>query len=120
MTEPERRSAERRKVFLAAEIETPEGRVRSSVARDASASGLLLLTRGAIEVGAELRLHVLRLDPDAEKITVTGRVVRCDPLDDDEALLWTRKLGIHLADPPPELFVEIERFAEKQRALYGA
>lgn len=119
MTDPERRSAERRKVFLAAEIETPEGRVRSSVARDASATGLLLLTRGAFDVGAEVTLHVLRLDPDAERIVVHGRVSRSEPLDAEEAAVWTRKLGIHLEDPPPELFAEVERFAERQRELYG-
>lgn len=114
----DRRRAPRTNVFLAAEIETPDGRFRSAVSRDASEQGLLLLTRSDVAVGAEIKLHVLRLDQNAAPIVVRGRVVRSEPLDADEALVWLRKLGIALEEPPTELHDEIERFVERQRAFY--
>jgi c-di-GMP-binding flagellar brake protein YcgR len=114
----ERRRAARISVFLGAELETPEGRTTSAVSRDASATGLLLLTRANIDAGSVVKLHVVRMDQTAAPITVAGRVVRSEPLDEDERLVWTRKLAIALDDPPPELIEEMELFAQRQRELY--
>jgi hypothetical protein len=106
-------------VFLGAELETPEGRTSSAVSRDASATGLLLLTRANLEAGSTLKLHVVRMDQTAPPITVAGRVVRSEPLDDEERLVWTRKLAVALDNPPQELIEEMERFAQRQRELYS-
>lgn len=105
-------------MFLGAELETPEGRTTSAVSRDASASGILLLTRANIDAGSVVKLHVVRMDQSAPPITVSGKVVRSEPLDEDERLVWTRKLAVALDNPPQELVDEMEVFAQRQRELY--
>ena len=114
----ERRRAARVNVFLGAELETEEGRTTSAVSRDASATGILLLTRANVDAGSTIKLHVVRMDQSAPPITVAGRVVRSEPLDEDERLVWTRKLAVALDNPPPELIEEMELFAQRQRELY--
>ena len=118
MHESEGRRAARINVFLGAELETPEGLTTSAVSRDASATGILLLTRANVDAGSAVKLHVVRMDQSASPITVSGRVVRSEPLDEDERLVWTRKLAVALGNPPHELLTEMEVFAQRQRELY--
>jgi hypothetical protein len=115
----DRRSAQRIQVFLAAEIETKDGRLRSAVSRDASATGLLLLTRGELAAGETIKLHVLRADQSAEPIEATGKVIRSEPLDEEEALIWRHKLAVALVDPPQSLIEEMKLFSDKQKSFYG-
>ncbi|MGZ3419676.1 MAG: PilZ domain-containing protein [Polyangiales bacterium] len=116
----DRRSAPRMQVFLAAEIETKDGRVRSAVSRDASATGLLLLTRGELTAGETVKLHILRADQNAEPIQASGKVIRSEPLDEEEALIWRHKLAIALEDPPEALIDEMKLFSAKQKGFYGS
>lgn len=118
MTDSDRRSASRLPVLLGAEIETPDGRVRSAVSKDASPSGLLLLTRAEVAVGDKVRLHVHRSDTALPPFEVRGQVVRTEPLDASEALLWKRKVAIALDGSPPELFADARELAEHQAKLY--
>lgn len=105
-------------MFLGAELETPEGLTTSAVSRDASATGILLLTRANLDAGSTVKLHVVRMDQNAPPITVAGKVVRSEPLDEEERLVWTRKLAVALDNPPKDLLDEMEVFAQRQRELY--
>lgn len=118
MPDSERRSASRLPVLLGAEIETPDGRVRSAVSKDASPTGLLLLTRAELAIGDKVRLHVHRSDTALPPLEVEGHVVRSEALDESEALLWRRKVAVAIENMPPELFHDARELAEHQAKIY--
>lgn len=98
----DRRTSTRRKVSLASELETDEGRKAIGVCRDASDRGILLLTQVALTLGSKFRLHIVR-PTGAPPVSIAGRVVRCEPLELDLADVWSYRVGVELIDPPAEL-----------------
>ena len=98
----ERRTATRRPVSFAAEIDDGEGRKVAAVSRDASESGLLLLMQVPIPVGTTFRLYVKR-PGDQPALRLNGRVVRTKLLELEYADVWSYKVAVELLDPPEEL-----------------
>lgn len=119
--EENRRQADRHLAYIGAELETPEGRVRSSITRDASETGLLLLTRARLQVGqaVRVRVHLPNTDGSTSLVEVTGSVVRREalPLADND--LWHEKVAIVLDEPNPELARRVHEVAEAQERIYG-
>ncbi len=106
----ERRTSARRRVSLAAELETTEGRKVIAVCRDASDRGVQLLTQEALAIGSAFRVCLL-LPTDEPPIGVSGRVVRCAPLEPELADVWSYRVGVELTDPPPELATLLDEIA---------
>jgi hypothetical protein len=120
MGDEDRRTADRHTVYMGAEITTPEGKVRSAITQDASATGLLLLTRAKLEIGAKLSIRVYVPGDDDKSEVVEGTVVRRDPLDPNESSLWREKVAVHFDRELPawltSAFVDV---SEKQEQLFG-
>ncbi|MBL8683525.1 MAG: PilZ domain-containing protein [Myxococcales bacterium] len=118
--EDNRRAADRHTVYMGAEITTPEGKVRSAITQDASATGLLLLTRAKIEIGAKISIRVYVPGEDDKSEVVEGTVVRKHALDASESSLWREKVAVHFDTNLPEwltgAFVSV---SEKQEQLFG-
>lgn len=114
------RSASRQVVYVVAEIVTEAGAVRSALTHDASAAGLLLLTRAKLEIGQTVRLRVYVHEGDAPAFDVTGRVVRREPLAVSESDLWHHKVAVALDAPSSKLATELESLARKQAEIYGS
>jgi len=118
--EDERRTADRHAVYMGAEITTPEGKVRSAITQDASETGLLLLTRARIELGARLSIRVFVPGNDDKSEVVEGHVVRKEPLDINESSLWREKVAVRFDKALPEwLTSAFVKVSEKQEQLFG-
>lgn len=116
----ERRTADRHPVYMGAEITTPEGKVRSAITQDASATGLLLLTRAKLEIGAKLTIRVYVPSDEEKSEIVEGTVVRRDPLDINESSLWREKVAVHFDRELPDwLTGAFLSVSEKQEQLFG-
>ena len=96
MTE-ERREHPRVPVALAGEIETDAGRASIAITRDLSTSGVLILSRMELAIGAPLTFKVMFKNT---ALTLSGKVIRHEPLDPMVTSLWRYKLAI-LIDPSP-------------------
>jgi hypothetical protein len=115
-----RRTADRHAVYMGAEITTPEGKVRSAITQDASKTGLLLLTRARLEIGAKLSIRVYVPGDEDKSEVVEGHVVRKDPLDINESSLWREKVAVHFDHELPEwLTTALVSVSEKQEQLFG-
>ncbi len=115
-----RRAADRLAVYMGAEITTPEGKVRSAITQDASATGLLLLTRARLELGAKLSIRVFVPGDEDKSEVVEGHVVRKDALDINESSLWREKVAVHFDKELPEwLRTALVSVSEKQEQLFG-
>jgi hypothetical protein len=117
MPEDERRVSPRHSAYLGAEIDVGEGPARAAITHDGSATGLLLLTRSDLEIGQTVKLSVFLVEGDSR--TVTGRVVRQEPLNPDENTLWRTKVAVDLSEPDPELAKAFMALAEQQSRIYG-
>ena len=74
-------------------LETVDGDARPAVVRDASESGVFLLTHGtALEVGDTVELQLVAAEPGEATPRVRGRVVRAKPWEAGD--LWRLGLGI--------------------------
>lgn len=113
----ERRAAARHNVYIGAEIDASGGPVRSAITRDGSATGLLLLTRAKLEVGQRVRINVFL--NEGEQKSVHARVVRQEPLDSEENVLWREKVAVEIEEPDADLAAKLESLAEQQAETYG-
>ena len=106
-------------MYVAAQIVTADGSARSAITHDASATGLLLLTRSKLEIGQTVHLRVHVREGDAPAFDVTGRVVRREPLAASESDVWREKVAVALDGTNAELAAELENLARKQAEIYG-
>jgi hypothetical protein len=118
MTDEDRRAAERHNVYIGAEIDAGEGPVRSAITRDASARGLLLLTRAKLDVGQRVKINVFL--SEGESRSIHGRVVRQEPLNAEENALWRLKLAVEIEPPDTELADRLVELAAQQAKTYGS
>jgi hypothetical protein len=95
----ERRVAPRREAYVVAEIEIDGTVVNCSVSRDASAKGLLLLSRGEIATGSRITLH-LHVPGEDDRRTLKASVVRCERIPPRERELWSHRIAVSIVDPP--------------------
>ena len=93
----ERREHPRVPVSLAGEVETDAGRASIAITRDLSTSGVLILSRMELAIGSPVTFKVMFKNT---ALTLSGKVVRHEPLDPMVTSLWHYKLGIAI-DPSP-------------------
>ncbi len=113
----ERRRAERHIARFPGVVEPSESEKMTAMISDLSESGALLLVRApAARVGDVLgiELHIL-FDSD-EARTVSGHVVRIEPLPDSRTGLWTHQLAVQFQQPITFSAPEIASI-EKRKAL---
>jgi hypothetical protein len=115
--ESDRRIADRHAAYMGAEVTTPQGKIRSAITQDASATGFLLLTRAALEVGSSVSVRVFLPGDVTEVISAT--VVRREPLDPSEVALWREKVAVQFERPLPAMAEHFQSISEKQRELFG-
>src|SRR5689334_11951455 len=107
-----RRRAERHPVHFMAELSTnPSEEAYIAVTRDASAVGVLVLTRSGLEAGQEVSVKiVLPSDPSAPRV-LRCKVVRKEALSAEEAGIWNEKVALELLDPDPRTIDELVSYA---------
>ena len=89
----ERRTATRHRVCLVVQLRAPDGSKRTAVVRDASQSGVFVLTREApIRVGDPVELEVVPFDDDTPAPWMKGRVVRAKPWEAGD--LWRQAIAV--------------------------
>jgi hypothetical protein len=108
----ERRVSPRREACVVAEIETEGAVVNCSVSRDASAEGLLLLSRGVIAAGSQITLRLYVPGEDARR-TLSASVVRCEKIPPRERELWSHRIAVSIVDPPEDFGSLIETLSAK-------
>ena len=113
----DRRISPRHFAYVGAEIDIGDGPARAAITHDGSATGLLLLTRSDLEIGQTIKLNVFFVE--GESRSVTGKVVRQEPLNPDENTLWRTKVAVDLDEPDPELAKAFMALAEQQSKIYG-
>lgn len=97
-----RRMHDRFRLWLPARIEGGD-ETRLAVGHDMSQKGSLLVTHGALEVGADIELFV-RIPPTAsEEIKVVATVLRCEPNEADPEGLWPFQIAVEFRDADPSL-----------------
>jgi hypothetical protein len=97
----ERREHPRRGFWLPVSADGIPGGV--AVSHNASDNGLLIVCPAPPELGARLALR-FRVPPDGgAEVSVSGRVVRVTPNDEDPDGLWPWKAGLELERTVPEL-----------------
>ncbi len=112
MREPrERRASERHTAHVLAEFEVDGRRMDCGISVDASATGLLLLTRTKLTVGQELPLRILVPGERAARCLV-GRVARCERLPFNQRDLWHYRVAIAMMNPPADLGSVVARLSK--------
>jgi len=103
---PERRAAPRHHVKLDAEIECKGSSYAGSLTRDASESGILIVTDAEATVGDDV---TIRCSLGETTLSVTGTVARRAPREDGSGLA---EIAVVLTMPNPlvaEIFRQLER-----------
>lgn len=108
MVTDDRRIHQRKLLHLVVNLETASQLTsRVAVAKDASATGLLLGYSRELQVGEPVRLTVqLPGDPIRQ---MTAKVVRCERSRDAEISLWRYTAAVKFDTPVPELAEKIGR-----------
>lgn len=98
----DKRVAPREPVHLVAEIEIDGKQVGCGISRDASGTGLLLLTHLNLAQGSQLALRLyVPHEPDPRMLRAS--VVRSERILASEGVVWDYRIAVALDDPPPEL-----------------
>ena len=111
----DRRVAPRRKAHVVAEIEIDGAVTNCSVSRNASAKGLLLLSRGAISPGSKITLRVYVPGGD-DRRTLSASVVRCERIPPPERELWSHRIAVSIVDPPDDFESLVDTLSAKSQA----
>jgi hypothetical protein len=93
----ERRGSPRVSASLAGELENADGTSSIAITRDVGATGVLVYTRLS-QCAGEVKLKVLH---NGEAMTITGTVVRFEPVED--STLWHNKVAIAIDPEDPVL-----------------
>jgi hypothetical protein len=113
-----RRADERHMACFPASLERPDGEQRSSIIRDLSESGALLLVRTtkiAVDDPVKLELYITA-DPATYRLA-TAKVVRVEELVPGDAGPWLRRVGVRFDEPLSMYAGDIETFHERARRL---
>ena len=108
----ERRATPRFPASLAGELERSAGKTSISITRDVSSSGLLVLSRHEIATGMPVKLRVAFQGHD---VTITGKVVRQEPVDPSIGSIWRFQVAVAV-DPSPMFDQLMAELAELARA----
>ena len=113
-----RRAGERHLACFPASLERPDGEQRTSIIRDLSASGALLLVRTTkIAIGDRVKLELYITDDPRTLRLVTASVVRVEELVPGDAGPWLRRVGVKFEAPLSVYAAEISTFQERARRL---
>jgi hypothetical protein len=114
----ERRAGVRHLACFPASLERPDGEQRSSIIRDLSESGALLLVRTTkIAVGDEVKLQLYIADDPGTSRDATARVVRVEDVTPGDAGPWLRRAGVQFDAPLTMYAEEIKAFQERAERL---
>jgi hypothetical protein len=113
----DRRAAERHLACFPASVERPDGEMRTSIIRDLSVSGALLLVRTELDVGQAVKLTLHISEDLAQAREARGTIVRVVPLADDEIGLWVRKVAVKFDEALTIYEKEIDSLRERQARL---
>jgi hypothetical protein len=118
VTPSNRRAGERHLACFPASLQRPDGEQRSSIIRDLSESGALLLVRTTkIAVGDLIKLELyITADPATFRLA-TAHVVRVEELIPGDAGPWLRRVGVRFEEPLSMYTEDIEAFHERARRL---
>lgn len=95
------------------EKSSSNGSARIALIHDLSITGALLLTRGKVEPGEHVKLH-LDVFGEPEKVSVAaGHVLRCDRRDPEVSDMWGFSVGVQFERAMPELEASIQELAKK-------
>jgi hypothetical protein len=103
----DRRGEPRRSAGVVVEIEVEGTFVTCGVSRDASAAGLRLMTRKAVEPGAKVQLRLWFGKQDTP-FSTSASVVRCEKIAARQAELWSYEVAVALDDRPPDFDAVLE------------
>ena len=113
-----RRVGKRHFACFPASLERPDGEQRTSIIRDLSASGALLLVRTTkIAVDDRVKLELYITDDPTTFRLVTATVVRVEELVPGEAGPWLRRVGVKFGAALSVYAEEIATFRERARRL---
>ena len=98
----DKRLVPREPVHLVAEIELEGRQIGCAVSRDASGSGLLLLTQLNLAPGSEVALK-LYVPSEADARPLRASVVRCERMPAGESVVWDYRVAVAFYDPPADL-----------------
>jgi hypothetical protein len=113
-----RRTGERYFACFPASLERPDGEQRTSIIRDLSASGALLLVRTTkIAIGDRVKLELYITDDPRTFRLVAASVVRVEELVPGDAGPWLRRVGVKFEAALSVYAAEIATFQERARRL---
>jgi hypothetical protein len=113
-----RRTGERHFACFPASLERPDGEQRTSIIRDLSASGALLLVRTTkIAIGDRVKLELYITDDPRTFRLVNASVVRVEELVPGDAGPWLRRVGVKFDAALSVYAAEIATFQERARRL---
>jgi hypothetical protein len=115
-SDSDRREGSRLLACFPAYVERAPGEVHTTLMRDLSTTGVLLLVRLKLEVGDAVKLQLFISSID-EARPATGRVVRVEPLADDELGLWARRVAVQFDEPLTMYKAEIVALKEREKRL---
>lgn len=98
----DKRLVPRETVHLVTEIELDGRQIGCGVSRDASGSGLLLLTHLNLEKGSEIALR-LYVPPETDARLLKASVVRSERIPAAEGVVWDYRVAVSFRDPPADL-----------------
>jgi hypothetical protein len=119
LTPSERRLGYRYLACFPAYIEREDtGKKRTSMIRDLSVSGALLLTQTPLEIGETVRLELFISPDDLEtSVSAVGKVTRVERLGLDRSDVWSHKVAVQFDDPLSQYETEVKALAERQAKL---
>jgi hypothetical protein len=97
-----------------AEIAIDGNYVGCGISRDASTSGLLLLTHFDIEPGSQVSIR-LRLPGEPSPRLLGASVVRREKLRPGQSPIWTHTVAISFDQPPNDLERILEELTERDK-----
>jgi len=115
----ERRQISRHSLYLAAELVVEGTTPRTAITKDISKIGLLLLTRASLGRGDSVVVRIHLPGDDMRSIDVPGKVVRLEPLTDEERGIWRNKVAFSFDTEQPDIAQEFEKLAADQAKVYG-
>jgi PilZ domain len=114
--ESDRRDGSRLLACFPAYVERVDGETHTTLMRDLSTTGVLLLVRTKLGVGDHVKLQLFISSVD-EARSANGHVVRVEPLADAEIGLWSRKVAVQFDEPLTMYEAEILALRERQERL---
>jgi hypothetical protein len=117
-TSSERRLAARKAAHFVAEIESNGARIGCGVSRDASASGLLILSRADISPGTRVVVR-LWVPGEEQPRALDGAVVRRETMRPGESSIWKHRIAVSLDKPPADLERMIDEMAKPGEGQTG-